>query len=103
MFAGVFSLIAAGLLGWALWQEGADRWWRLLVLPPLQLGFLGILQSRQGVCAAYALLGIWECPTGTAQKIPDPCIENEFKDRAKRLLLVSLALSCGLLVAFLLF
>lgn len=103
MLAGVLSLIAAGVLAFALWEQDADRWWRLLVLPPLLLGFLGILQSREGVCAAYALMGIWECPTGTAQKIPDPHIENQFKDRAKRMLLVSLALSFGLLVAFLLF
>lgn len=102
MVAGVLSLIAAGMLAFALWEQGADRWWRVLVLPPLQFGLMGILQSRQGVCAAYALLGIWECPTGTAQKIPDPHIENQFKERAKRLLLVSLALSCSLLAAFLL-
>lgn len=102
MLAGVLSLLAAGLLGFMLVEQGADRLWRLLVLPPLQFGLLGILQSRQGVCAAYALLGIWECTSGSAQKIPDPRIENEFKDRAKRLLLISLAISGVLLLAFLL-
>jgi len=102
LLAGLLSLLAASVLGAFLLIQGDDRWWRLLVAPPLQMGLLGIFQYRTGICAAYSALGIWECPTGTPQKIPDPLIENQFKDRAKAMLLRSFAATALLMAFFLL-
>lgn len=102
LLAGVLSLLAALVLGAFLLLQGDDRWWRLLVAPPLQMGILGILQYRVGICVAYSALGIWQCPTGTPQKIPDPLIENQFKDRAKTMLLRSFAATAFLMALFML-
>lgn len=100
--AGILSLLATLALAVFLRTQGDDRWWRLLIAPPLQMGILGILQYKTGICAAYSALGIWECPTGTPQKIPDPLIENQFKDRAKVMLLRSFAATALLTALFVL-
>ncbi|MEN9354988.1 MAG: hypothetical protein RL318_2313 [Fibrobacterota bacterium] len=100
LVAGLFALGAALVLGAMIWSQQEDAWWRLMVFPPLFMGFLGIFQSRSGICAAYSLMGLWECPTGTAQKIPDPRIENQFKELAKRLLIASFLISSLLVGIF---
>lgn len=101
LVAGLFAMGAALVLGVMIWSQQNDSWWRILVFPPLFMGFLGILQSRTGVCAAYSLMGLWECPTGSAQKIPDPRIENQLKDKAKRILILSFVLSAVIIGIFL--
>jgi len=86
---GLLSLIFGAALGTVLLLFDIDRWWRLLVFFPIQFGCLGILQALHGVCAVYAAMGLWQITRASVQKIPDPCLENEFKSLAKRLVLWS--------------
>ena len=86
---GFLSLVSGAFLGTALLLLDVDRWWRLLVFIPVQFGCLGILQAMHSVCAVYAAMGVWQIARASVQKIPDPCLENEFKSLAKRLVLWS--------------
>lgn len=100
---GMGSLSAAVSLTVLLFAFSADPWWRLSVFIPLHLGMLGIVQARTGICAAYAALGAWELDCKGPQQIPDRSLEIQFKERAKKMLLLTSLVSAILTSLLLLF